>query len=533
MRILLIPLLLSFILTNCPTEEDTDLVEMQASVNPEEAGQVNPPEGTYVVGREIAISTKPADEQWQFIGWSGDTTAQGDTLTFEITSDMQLVANYEIPTDPQYMLLASAQPQEAGTVDPDSGQYNLGKSVDVEALPNDGWEFTSWDGDTTVAENPITVEMDKDYELIANFQELPPGTFSLTTRIEPTESGTVEPSEGTFEEGTVVEIEALSNDGWEFTDWSGDTTASQNPLSIEMNKDYNLVANFQELPPETFTLSTGAQPTEGGTVDPAEGTYEDGTELSVQALPNDGWRFVEWSGDTTVTGNPLAIVMDKNYSLTANFEQLPVLTTNVNPTEAGSVEPQSGTFEYNSTVDVEAIPAEGWEFVEWSGDVNATSNPLSITMDQDYSLTANFNELPQSFSNQITVSDGTNSKSLIFGMDAAATQGFDQGIDEELPYVTPPDGAYYRRFVIPDYALRADYRAIQEQETVWEMEFAPDEGQAITLSWDFSNSNHVGTLELTDDPTNPTFQVDMKSSTSYEVTDHSVGTLYIISNRGN
>ncbi|MDZ7681187.1 MAG: hypothetical protein U5J63_05580 [Fodinibius sp.] len=63
--------------TNCPTQGDTELVEMTASVNPSEAGSVNPPVGTYVNGQQITVETEATDERWAFAGWSGDTTASG------------------------------------------------------------------------------------------------------------------------------------------------------------------------------------------------------------------------------------------------------------------------------------------------------------------------------------------------------------------------------------------------------------------------------------------------------------------------
>lgn len=379
MRLLLISLLLSFLFTNCPTEGGTDMVNMNASVNPEEAGTVNPPQGTYITGKQITVVTEASDDRWQFTGWSGDTTASADSLTFNITSDMELIANYEIPSDEQPILMTSTNPGEAGTVNPEGGTFELGASVDVEALPNMGWNFV---------------------------------------------------------------------------EWSGDTSATANPLNLTMNKDYNLVANFEK---EVYSLAT-----------------------------------------------------------------------TVNPSSGGSVEPSGGDYEFGVSVDVEAIAASGWKFTNWSGDTTVSTNPLTVTFDKDYSLTANFKELSKSFTNRITVTDGANSKDVIFGMKSGATAGFDSNIDVELP-PRPPKGNFYRRFNIPDYGLKEDFRAIREQQTIWELEVAPETGRTITLNWDFSNTNHVGSLTLTDNPDNPSFEIDMKSQTSYNLSSESPQILYIIS----
>lgn len=207
------------------------------------------------------------------------------------------------------------------------------------------------------------------------------------------------------------------------------------------------------------------------------------------------------------------------------------MQASVNPEEAGEVNPPQGTYIVDREITVTTSPSDSqWQFTGWSGDTTGQEDSLTFAIDRDMDLVANYEIPAESFSNQVTVSDGINSRNLVFGMHPDATAGFDNGIDMELPNVRPPDGAFYRRFNIPDYALREDFRAVQEGQTVWELEFAPDEGQSITINWDFSETAHIGTLTLTDDPENPTFELDMKSNSSYDVTDTSVNTLYIVSN---
>jgi uncharacterized repeat protein (TIGR02543 family) len=71
----------------------------------------------------------------------------------------------------------------------------------------------------------------------------------------------------------------------------------------------------------TYSLTITAG--NGGTTNPASGsyTYDEGTEVSVNATPNSGYVFVAWSGDVTSTANPITITMDANKSITANFTQ--------------------------------------------------------------------------------------------------------------------------------------------------------------------------------------------------------------------
>jgi hypothetical protein len=73
--------------------------------------------------------------------------------------------------------------------------------------------------------------------------------------------------------------------------------------------------------PETYSLSTSVSPEGSGTVSPASGTFEEGTEVSVEATPEDGWLFDGWTGDIDSADNPLAFSINSNTSLTANFVQ--------------------------------------------------------------------------------------------------------------------------------------------------------------------------------------------------------------------
>jgi hypothetical protein len=68
-------------------------------------------------------------------------------------------------------------------------------------------------------------------------------------------------------------------------------------------------------------------------------------------------------------------------------------TLMVSSTDGGSVTlPGEGTFEYDNGAEIiiVATPDDGYHFTHWTGSISSTSNPLSLTMDKDYDLTANF-----------------------------------------------------------------------------------------------------------------------------------------------
>jgi len=58
----------------------------------------------------------------------------------------------------------------------------------------------------------------------------------------------------------------------------------------------------------------------------------------------------------------------------------------------GSVIPANGQYAKNETIQLTAIPAAGWQFTMWSGDVISQANPLNLLMDTGKSITATFAE---------------------------------------------------------------------------------------------------------------------------------------------
>ncbi|MDH4291155.1 MAG: hypothetical protein OEV56_00930 [Dehalococcoidia bacterium] len=70
------------------------------------------------------------------------------------------------------------------------------------------------------------------------------------------------------------------------------------------------------------------------------------------------------------------------------------LSVDVSPSGAGLVSPLGGTYGPGVQVTLTASPANGYRFVNWTGDVRTVSNVNSalaiISMNDDYSITANF-----------------------------------------------------------------------------------------------------------------------------------------------
>ena len=144
-----------------------------------------------------------------------------------------------------------------------------------------------------------------------------------------------------------------------------------------------------------FTLTATANPTEGGTVSPTNGQYESGDVATVTATPNAEYVFEKWTGGVTGTSSSVSVTMNGNKSVVANFikKQYP-LTIEIEGegTVTETVIKQGLATDYNSgtIVELTAVPKDGWEFVEWTGDLTGSENPTQITIDRSKAVKAKF-----------------------------------------------------------------------------------------------------------------------------------------------
>ena len=109
-------------------------------------------------------------------------------------------------------------------------------------------------------------------------------------------------------------------------------------------------------------------------------------EAVIEATPAEGYRFVRWSDGNT--DNPRTLTVTEDMDLTAQFAiNTYQVTVNADNAEHGSVT-GSGEYNHGATATIEAVPAEGYHFVQWS-DGN-TDNPRELVVTEDVELTAEF-----------------------------------------------------------------------------------------------------------------------------------------------
>jgi len=161
---------------------------------------------------------------------------------------------------------------------------------------------------------------------------------------------------------------------------------------------YRSVAEI--VPDYILTISSTAG---GSVITPGEGEfpYKDGTVVDLVAEAEEGYRFVNWTGNVTtianVNGAETTITTDGDYEIAANFIAQYDLT--IDSTDGGVVTtPGEGTFTYDPDMVVElvATPDVGYRFVNWTGNVDTIADveakETTITMEGNYRISASFEE---------------------------------------------------------------------------------------------------------------------------------------------
>ncbi len=193
---------------------------------------------------------------------------------------------------------------------------------------------------------------------------------------------------GPYSFDDTVELKAVPDAGWSFSNWTGDISGSTNPQVVTIENNMTITANFVQ---NNYTLTTDSVGNGNVTVSPNNVTYSYGDVIEVSAFPLTGWSFSGWSGDISESSNPVLVVMDGNKTVLATFIQNEYsLTLDVVGEGSITKNPNNSTYHYGDTVELVASPEAGYTFSEWTGDVSGSSNPISVVMDENKTATATF-----------------------------------------------------------------------------------------------------------------------------------------------
>jgi len=144
-----------------------------------------------------------------------------------------------------------------------------------------------------------------------------------------------------------------------------------------------------------YTLTTSVNGE--GTITPSSGEFEEGETVTITSSPTNGWFLESWSGDISVNSITVSITMDSDKNVVGNFLRRDYPLT-ITIEGEGTVQerilsqPKSTDYPFETVVELNPIPSNGWEFVEWGGDLRGSNSPQSITVDSEKTVSVIFKQ---------------------------------------------------------------------------------------------------------------------------------------------
>ena len=160
----------------------------------------------------------------------------------------------------------------------------------------------------------------KDSSSSSEITQAPP-VIQYTLTVSAQSGGSVNNEGGSYVQGSTFSVTATPDSNYEFTGWTG-IESSENPLSINVNSNLTLQANFKKKTyPLTVNISGNGSVKEEIVSTTKSTNYEVGTTIRLTPIPiADETIFLKWAGDLTGDDSPVEITVDQPKTVTATFE---------------------------------------------------------------------------------------------------------------------------------------------------------------------------------------------------------------------
>jgi YD repeat-containing protein len=320
------------------------------------------------------------------------TVPEGTTVcvrVFGSSSGYELTASFQRSSiAPQtYRLITHTLGDGSIIINPNKTNYDENETVTFTAKPNGCNEFSGWQGGCAgTTSSSCTLTMNSNQEVTAQFQIK---RFQLSIS---TEYGTVTPSIAGDQHdcGTQLTLTAQPDTGYRFGHWdNGDTSPS---LSLTINSDKQVIATFEPLSYERFTVLI--RPPDSGTVSlsPDKAAYTHGEIINLNAAPDSCYDFDRWQGACAgETGDNCVLTIDgPNQTVEALFSIKTMLLTASAENGQIMLLPRGGSYDCGTQVQLLAISENQYQFTQWQGDMSGTQAVNSLIMDSDKTVTTIF-----------------------------------------------------------------------------------------------------------------------------------------------
>jgi len=368
---------------------DVTLYKKQYALDIEVTGEgtvtKNPDKPEYTHGEEVLLIAIPY-AGWSFADWTGDVSGSDNPKVLIMDQNRSVTATFVPDT---YTIVATAGP--GGVIEPEGHiQINHGDDKEFIITSATGYEITDVIVDGVSVGDVANYTFNNvvsDHTIAASFSLL---EYTITVSASPADGGTVSGG-GVYKYGEQVSLAAQAKDSYTFVNWTenGNELSTNPGYSIIAASTRQLLASFAKKTCELTIIVSGQ-----GSVqrDPDKALYSSGEVVKLTAIPEIGWRFMNWSGALGGSANPAYITMNSNRTVTANFSrsQYSIVLSRI-PTDGGTTT-GGGVYYHGDVVTVKATANDGFEFFNWTAGGNevSTDTEYSFTASGDRMLIANF-----------------------------------------------------------------------------------------------------------------------------------------------
>ena len=194
-------------------------------------------------------------------------------------------------------------------------QHTWSFATPIDVTPERAnYKFLGWEADVedTYDGSKIGAEVGQNVTLTAKWEKI---TYTVTTVASPSEGGTTT-GDGTYDSGSDATVKATVNADYQFAGWyENDAKVSDNAeYTFTVTGNHKLTAKFEKDIPvvATYTVTTKTQ---GNGSTTGDGTYENGTEITLTARADEGNVFVGWRDED---GKLITLDKEFKHTVTSN-----------------------------------------------------------------------------------------------------------------------------------------------------------------------------------------------------------------------
>ena len=360
-------------------------------------------------GTEITLTATPNEgyhfKEWQVI--SGGVTIKDDKFLMP-NDNMEVKAIFEkdAPPAPTEFTI-TVKTDGNGTASASHAKAVAGTEITLTATPNEGYRFKEWQvirGGVAIKDDKFLMPNDN-VEVKAIFEEdAPPVPTEFTITVKTDGNGTASASPDKAVAGTEIRLTATPKEGYHFKEWqaiSGNVTIKDNKFTMP-DGNVEVKAIFEKDAPPAPTEYTVTVTNDGnGTASASPAKAVAGAEITLTAMPNEGYYFKEWqviSGGVSIKNNKFTMP-NNNVEVKAIFEE----DTPPAPTEHtvtvtsggnGTASASPAKAVAGAEITLSATPDKGYHLKEWqviSGGVSIKDNKFTMP-DSEVEIKAIFEE---------------------------------------------------------------------------------------------------------------------------------------------